>query len=211
MKKNYLSLFLLFMALIFVVISGYYFRYPIRFMQIFKAPDPAPAQTADSPAVIKPNTTAADTLTDYIRHFNPKLYERLAREIVDSAIDSGRESNISPIMIVGVMQIESEFNINAISKKEARGLMQINLSVWSKDLIEKGIMKDPEEIHDPRINVRAGCYILRKYLDETKDFEKALYKYLGADVKDYKDAINKAIGNILLYGFSKDANAAFCF
>jgi hypothetical protein len=171
-------------------------------------------QEKQSPAVIKdpdPEPVGTVFLSRYIRKFNSKLYDRLAQEIVRASIDYGRKYKIPPIHIIALMQIESEFNINAISKKDARGLMQINLSVWTEELAEREILPDPAEIHDPRRNIESGCYILRHYIDQEGSLELALYKYLGAESESYRDNFNRAVGDILMDGFTQNVGAAFDF
>ena len=51
--------------------------------------------------------------------------------------------------------------------------------------------------------------MLRAYLDETKDFEKALIKYLGADYAPYREKIGRTVGSILMLGISRETEASY--
>jgi soluble lytic murein transglycosylase-like protein len=148
-------------------------------------------------------------LEEYVSSNNPKVYSRLSKDIVSSARLSGKKYSIYPIMILAIIRAESEFNVNAESKTGAEGLMQIQLNIWEGELKTKGILKQRSDIYDPFVNIEAGCYILRSYLDETKDFNKAMDKYLGAKSKEYKDGIKKYIGEIFMLSITSKVNSTY--
>lgn len=79
-------------------------------------------------------------------------------------------------MVLGLIQIESNFRRYAISSVGARGYMQV-MPFWTK-VIGDG---DVRKLFDMRTNLRYGCVILRHYLDiEKGDLFRALGRYNGS-------------------------------
>jgi soluble lytic murein transglycosylase-like protein len=79
-------------------------------------------------------------------------------------------------MVLGLIQVESNFRKYAISPAGARGYMQV-MPFWT-ELIGDG---DARKLFDTRTNLRYGCVILRHYLDiERGDLFRALGRYNGS-------------------------------
>ena len=85
-------------------------------------------------------------------------------------------AGLEPALVMAVIEVESRFKPQAVSNVSARGLMQV-MPFWTKT-IGDGQVKN---LHNPRINVRYGCVILRHYLDiEHGDLVRALGRYNGS-------------------------------
>jgi len=79
-------------------------------------------------------------------------------------------------MVLGLIQVESNFRKYAISDVGARGLMQV-MPFWT-GLIGDGNVR---RLFEMRTNLRYGCVILRHYLDsERGDLFLALGRYNGS-------------------------------
>ncbi|HEU0202496.1 MAG TPA: lytic transglycosylase domain-containing protein, partial [Burkholderiaceae bacterium] len=79
-------------------------------------------------------------------------------------------------MVLGLIQVESNFRKYAISIAGARGYMQV-MPFWTR-LIGDG---DTRRLFEMRANLRYGCVILRHYLDiENGDLFRALGRYNGS-------------------------------
>ena len=72
---------------------------------------------------------------------------------------SAREFSVDPRLVKSVMLVESGFNPSAISRKGARGLMQL----MPDTAAEHGV--DLAEIHDPQHNIAAGTRHLSRLLE----------------------------------------------
>lgn len=84
-------------------------------------------------------------------------------------------AGLDPEMILGMIEVESNFRKYAVSSASARGLMQV-MPFWV------GLIgtKDHNLFH-LRTNLRYGCTILRHYLDiERGDLFRALGRYNGS-------------------------------
>jgi soluble lytic murein transglycosylase-like protein len=74
-------------------------------------------------------------------------------------------------MVLGLIQVESNFRKYAISAADARGLMQV-MPFWAKMIGDGNVRR----LFDTRANLRYGCVILRHYLDAE---EGVLFRALG--------------------------------
>ena len=79
-------------------------------------------------------------------------------------------------MVLGLIQVVSNFRKYAVSVAGARGYMQV-MPFWTKVLGDGDVRK----LFDMRANLRYGCIILRHYLDMEKgDLFLALGRYNGS-------------------------------
>jgi hypothetical protein len=172
-------------------------------------PQASPAElssSAEDVAVLRHSTLNADVFTKFVRESNQRMYPRLSREIVDSAIKYSTKYDLSPILVLAIIKTESEFYLFALSKQNAKGLMQINPAANQELLVKEGIFKDPADIFDPERSIEAGCFLLRRFINQSPDFNTALDKYLGADSIPYKAQIHQEMGKILLVGITEELN-----
>ncbi len=89
-------------------------------------------------------------------------------------------------LVLGLIQVESNFRKYAVSVAGARGYMQV-MPFWT-EVIGDG---DPRKLFDMRANLRYGCVILRHYLDiEQGDLFLALGRYNGSRGREaYPNAV----------------------
>ena len=75
--------------------------------------------------------------------------------------------NLEPELVCSIIYTESKFKINAISKKNARGLMQIKKTTadWAASKIN---LKDYNynKIFEPEININIGCWYINNLLKQ---------------------------------------------
>jgi hypothetical protein len=172
-----------------------------------RAEEPVSGMPAEQFASI--NTFNRGVFRAFIQMHNRKIYDRLQEEIIDACIVNANKYHLSPILVLSLIQVESEFNINATSSKGAIGLTQVNPTDWLEVLIKKNIVTSLSDCYDPRKNVEAGCFILRYYLDETQNFELALDRYLGTRSNMYRDDIYRMVNRILMLGITSEINASY--
>lgn len=113
-----------------------------------------------------------------------EMSARLARKIPDSTTRTellrtvhyeATRAGLDPQMVLGLIQVESNFRKYAVSSSGARGYMQV-MPFWVK-LIGT---RDHNLFH-LRTNLRYGCTILRHYLAiEQGDYYRALGRYNGS-------------------------------
>ncbi|MHB8253448.1 MAG: lytic transglycosylase domain-containing protein [Acidiferrobacter sp.] len=106
------------------------------------------------------------------RHFRVHFLE----EVRYAALREG----LRPRIVLAVIEVESGFNPYAISPKGALGLMQI-MPFWTKRLGEPRA-----NLFAMRTNLRAGCHILRHYLNRHNgNLFAALAAYNGSNGRRY--------------------------
>lgn len=114
-----------------------------------------------------------------------EMSERLSARITDydarveflKTVDyESARAGLDRQLVLGLIQVESNFRKYAISIAGARGLMQV-MPFWTR-LIGDG---EPRHLFDMRTNLRYGTVILRHYLDiEKGDLFMALGRYNGS-------------------------------
>ena len=101
-----------------------------------------------------------------------KKYPSFAK-ITEVVFRKSQEHKVDPNLIMGLIEIESNFKRYAVSNKGAYGLMQINYKVWKNEL-----SIDPEKIFNIDYNIDLGIKILKRYLKVAKgDIMRALHLY----------------------------------
>jgi soluble lytic murein transglycosylase-like protein len=103
----------------------------------------------------------------------PDERERLA--FLKTVHYEATRAGLEPELVLGVIDIESNFKKYAVSRAGARGYMQV-MPFWAKLLGDK----DTNLFH-LRTNLRYGCTILRHYVDiEGGNLYRALGRYNGS-------------------------------
>lgn len=86
-----------------------------------------------------------------------------------------KRADLSPQLVLAVIQVESDFRRFAISWAGAQGLMQV-MPFWVDE-----IGRPRDNLFDIDTNLRYGCTILRHYLDvEHGNLTRALARYNGS-------------------------------
>jgi soluble lytic murein transglycosylase-like protein len=112
--------------------------------------------------------------------------DRLQREeFLVTVHYEAKRAGLDPQLVLGLIQVESNFRKYAVSRAGARGYMQV-MPFWTK-LIGGG----DDNLFHLRANLRYGCVILRHYLDiERGDLFRALGRYNGSLGKpEYPDTV----------------------
>ena len=93
------------------------------------------------------------------RLFYPAKYIDIVKKYTD-------EYNLDPYLIMSIIKAESNFRPNAVSGKNATGLMQIMepTAMWLSDKLDMPEFRY-EDITDPDVNIHMGCYYIAFLLD----------------------------------------------
>ncbi len=92
-------------------------------------------------------------------------------------------NNLDPYLVASLIRQESEFNPNAVSKKDAVGLMQLLPSVGKTVAHEEKLKHfSSSELFVPGVNMQLGTRYFRGMVDQFGSFEYALAAYnAGSD------------------------------
>ncbi|MEP6556917.1 MAG: lytic transglycosylase domain-containing protein [Burkholderiales bacterium] len=115
-----------------------------------------------------------DTMSDRLK---PKKSETQTRnEFLQSVWYESKRAGLETSLVMGLIQVESNFRKFAVSSVGARGYMQI-MPFWTRVLADG----DAGKLFHMQTNLRFGCVILRHYLDrERGDVFMALGRYNGS-------------------------------
>lgn len=133
-----------------------------------------------------------DWLTEMSRRMAKRMPDRQARiAFLKTVYYEAQRAGLDPQLVLGLIQVESNFRKYAVSSAGARGYMQV-MPFWVK-LIGNG----SQDLFHLRTNLRYGCTILRYYLDiEHGDLYRALGRYNGSlGAPDYPNAVRAAWEN----------------
>ena len=98
------------------------------------------------------------------------------QEFLQTLWYESRRAGLEPALVLGLVQVESNFRKFAVSSAGARGYMQV-MPFWIR-VLGNG---DTGRLFHLQTNLRFGCVILRHYLDrERGDLFLALGRYNGS-------------------------------
>ena len=100
-----------------------------------------------------------------------------------------KRTRLDVALVMGLIQVESNFRQYAVSSVGARGYMQV-MPFWTRSIGDG----EPNSLFQMKLNLRFGCVILRHYMDiERDDAFLALGRYNGSRGKPaYPDAVQGA-------------------
>ena len=126
------------------------------------------------------------TMSGWLARHVPDETDRL--ELLTTIHYEATRAGLDPQMVLGLIQVESNFRKFAISRAGARGYMQV-MPFWVDTIGERG-----QNLFNLRTNLRYGCTILRHYLDmEGGNLFRALGRYNGSLGKaDYPNRVRRA-------------------
>ncbi len=126
---------------------------------------------------------------------NRMVDERTRQEFLQTVWYEAARAGLDVSLVLGLIQVESNFRKFAISYAGARGLMQI-MPFWAR-VIGDG---DAGKLFHMQTNLRFGCVILRHYMRlENGDLFMALGRYNGSRGRaKYPNAVFAAQRNWLL-------------
>ncbi len=119
------------------------------------------------------------------------------KEFLQTVWYESKRAGLDVTLVLGLIQVESNFRKFAVSSVGARGYMQV-MPFWMRVLGDG----DAGMLFQMQTNLRFGCVILRHYIDREKgDLFLALGRYNGSRGKSpYPDAVFGARKNWELSG-----------
>jgi soluble lytic murein transglycosylase-like protein len=116
-------------------------------------------------------------LDEMSARLEPRLPEKRTRLDLLQCLDyEAIRAGLDRQLVLGLIQVESNFRKYAISGADARGLMQV-MPFWVRKIGDGNVRR----LFEIRTNLRYGCVILRHYIDaEQGDLYRALGRYNGS-------------------------------
>lgn len=114
-----------------------------------------------------------------IRLIQPNMSAPAVQAYADIINQESDKIDVSPLVIIGIIKHESDFNVKTISPDgEDYGLMQIRARYYKGDV---------NQLLNPKLNIQNGSYIIkedinmcRKYLHREPQYQEWLACYTGS-------------------------------
>ncbi len=97
----------------------------------------------------------------------------LSNDLQDYLFDECASKKVPADLVLALINVESDFNPNMISKTDDYGLMQIN--ICHKDFLRKTLKVT--DLLDEKQNIKAGVYMLSGIVDKYSNLNQALMVY----------------------------------
>ena len=123
-------------------------------------------------------------MSERLKKKMPEL--QIRKEFLQTVWYESKRAGLDVTLVMGLIQVESNFRKFAVSSVGARGYMQV-MPFWTR-VIGDG---DPGKLFHMQTNLRFGCVILRHYLEREKgNMYLALGRYNGSRGKpQYPNAV----------------------
>jgi soluble lytic murein transglycosylase-like protein len=138
-----------------------------------------------------PDTASRLAYLRWLGESSNRLYKRMPvldtrKDFLQTVWYESRRAGLDVTLIMGLIQVESNFRKHAVSSAGACGFMQV-MPFWMRVIGDGDISK----LFHLQTNLRFGCVILRHYLDREKgDLFMALGRYNGSRGQpQYPDAV----------------------
>jgi soluble lytic murein transglycosylase-like protein len=143
------------------------------------------------PVPVFAGTDARIAYLRWLSAMSDRLYKRMPDyttriEFLQTVWYESHRAGLQTSLILGLIQVESNFRKFAVSRAGARGYMQV-MPFWTRQIGTS----DPSTLFHMQANLRFGCVILRYYLDlERGGLFMALGRYNGSrGQSQYPDAV----------------------
>lgn len=114
-----------------------------------------------------------------LQQFYPLSYYEIVME-------QSEKNDLDPTLVYGIIRAESSFDTNAVSRADARGLMQMTPQTfeWVQTMIPDSENLTADDLFDPKVNIQFGCELLSLLLSHYENESAAICAY------------NAGIGNV---------------
>jgi soluble lytic murein transglycosylase-like protein len=122
------------------------------------------------PFKLTPRESSVQKLELELRGRVQKLTVEEIRKLSETINDEAAAIGLDPFLVVAIIEVESQYDVEAISSTGARGLMQILPSTFRA-------VSDAPRMFDPVSNIRAGVAYLKILKKKFKRPEQMLLAY----------------------------------
>jgi soluble lytic murein transglycosylase len=114
----------------------------------------------------------------YLKERGPGVPLDRIKIIANSVYDESKKYDLDYRLVLAIMKVESNFKNEAVSRRGARGLMQINPSSAKSIARQSGVeIKGKNCLHEPEKNIKLGVSYLSDLHDMFDDVVSALHAY----------------------------------
>ncbi|OGM08243.1 hypothetical protein A2Z67_00900 [Candidatus Woesebacteria bacterium RBG_13_36_22] len=196
--KRKLKIICSILVLIFCCVLVFSFRHNIdHFMQqpwwpISQKAEAKPEDDAVLKYTKEQREALENALTKWVFEHSTQISINTSRAIVTEVMKTNK-----PLLMLALIEVESNFVPSAISNKGAIGLTQVMFDIHKPALLKAEIIKERRDLFDIGPSIHAGYLILEGYLLQNKgNVPKALENYLGGRDGAYVNRILTNLANL---------------
>ncbi len=153
-------------------------------LNAFAVPAPTPEPKGSSVLAQERLPHDFELIDEVLARRAPDLGLTLRRQVGVAIAEEAQKAGYDPLLILAVIDVESDFLEGAVSHKGARGLMQIQPTTLYFVAQKEGLKLSREEVAgDPALCVRLGIRYLRQLNDRFGDLDLALMAYNAGPTK----------------------------
>ena len=91
---------------------------------------------------------------------------------------ASKKYDLDPALVYAIIKTESNFDQNAVSPKDAMGLMQLTKETLDFVITKSTLDNHPaSDLFDPKFNIESGCFFLNFLLDDFQSQNTAIAAY----------------------------------
>lgn len=134
-------------------------------------------------------TEIVEKTVTFLKERKPGIPEDRIKIIANSVYEESRKYDLDYRLVLAIMKVESNFKNEAVSRRGARGLMQINPSSARMIARDSGVeVKGAKCLHEPEKNIKMGVSYLSKLHAMFENMVSALHAYNAGPGKVKKPA-----------------------
>lgn len=119
-----------------------------------------------------------DQIIRYVKSENENLSESEVKTIAEFVYDESSKKNVDYRLVLAIMKIESNFRQDAVSRKGARGLLQVKPSHAKYIAQDVGIhWKGDTTLDEPDKNIKIGVHFFSQLIESFENINMALHAY----------------------------------
>jgi soluble lytic murein transglycosylase-like protein len=109
------------------------------------------------------------------RRFFPRNDE--ISDLFEFIVTKSEQYGVSPLLVLSLIEVESGFSPDAVSRRGAVGLMQLMPETAEEVAHTSGMSWRPELLNDPKVNIELGLRYMKMLKEQFKSVDKVLTAY----------------------------------
>lgn len=121
---------------------------------------------------------ATKQIAAFLKEQTKRLSDDDASVIAKIVYEESQKKNLDYRLVLAIMKIESNFRHDVISRKGARGLLQVKPSLAKYIARDVGVQwKDDSTLDEPAMNIKIGVHHFSSLIDDFESVSMALHAY----------------------------------
>jgi soluble lytic murein transglycosylase len=117
-------------------------------------------------------------IINHVKNENDSLNEDELKTIAEIVFKESSKKKVDYRLVLAIMKIESNFRQEAVSRKGARGLLQVKPSLAKYIAQDVGVdWRGDASLDEPENNIKIGVHFFSQLIDDFENINMALHAY----------------------------------